>query len=1054
MNPLDFQKLFNFSDTTQIENAILLIEKLNKAFDTLVNASTKRSKDFADSMGGLLSTLDKLEKQLDTLDGTNKKQQEGILRVAQEVDKSTKKFENQGLSLKEEEALIKKLVEAQEKLKKANEALRKGKEADAGSMAQMREEVKKLVKEYELMGNATDKVVKDAALQKIKTLSRTIIDTDQALKAARRGVDIAAGSYYDLQQRVNDATRRLKEMKGGIGNNTEEFKKLQKEVREGNEALKKFDESIGKTKDDTDDYSDAIDALDERMGGLISTLGTLYKQFTALAKHPFFITLAVLVGLLSAVTSAVKTFFTTTGEGEDILQKQAAVWDAFFITLRKGWSDVGKAAWDFFGADNGLKGVLTGILATYAPGLLGTFMVTASRAEELVEFLQKLSARMIEVTISRARRELAMNELLEKSANQLLYTDQERLNFRIRAAKIQEGISQQDIALKKQELDALRQEILLNRENVVFLRKEIDFSKEGLDALAAQINASGMLGEEKQKLADAVAEIIAMEAQQAMQARKNSIAIINMTLEIEKRKREAAKRERDAELALQKFQYEITLETNRKIIEDENTSFEQRKEALEQMTVDRADMLMIEKEQEIDIIEEAARERIRAEGGTYALLEKMGADYLEIMIGQDQALQDQRRLINEKYMEMNRELNRQLAEDIQKQLIRSLEQELAKTSNELQTATNENLKTLNNQYRKGIVSLREYTKMRDDFLVQNQKQLIMRQIDILEQELKAFEGNAQKKAEIEKKLSDLRLKLSDMTTQEIIAAEREIQAAAQELGNQTLNFIIESYHKEREMDIQRLEEKIALEEESKNKRIAIVADDAQARAFIENDFYLKQKAIERQIAEEKRKQAIFDKAVGATTAFVQTAMGVTRALGSAPPPLNFALAALVGAAGAVQIARILSAPIPAYARGVQSSPEGWALTGEKGRELAVTPKGELVMHDKPAYRYLEQGTTIIPNSKTESLMSDASKYGMSYLYDQVGLYDRAGASIKPASAGYSDGRTVGAIDRMRQDTVAAIKSQDLMQWDEYGYRKYTRRENARVQRLDDRTRFK
>lgn len=60
--------------------------------------------------------------------------------------------------------------------------------------------------------------------------------------------------------------------------------------------------------------------------------------------------------------------------------------------------------------------------------------------------------------------------------------------------------------------------------------------------------------------------------------------------------------------------------------------------------------------------------------------------------------------------------------------------------------------------------------------------------------------------------------------------------------------------------------------------------------------------IEKLELERKRRQ----KAISIIQATISTAQGVTSALGSAPPPLNFVLASLVGALGAVQIATIAS----------------------------------------------------------------------------------------------------------------------------------------------------
>jgi len=64
-----------------------------------------------------------------------------------------------------------------------------------------------------------------------------------------------------------------------------------------------------------------------------------------------------------------------------------------------------------------------------------------------------------------------------------------------------------------------------------------------------------------------------------------------------------------------------------------------------------------------------------------------------------------------------------------------------------------------------------------------------------------------------------------------------------------------------------------------------------------------------------QKQAKREKEVALVGAIVNTALGIAKALTIMPPPVGIALAAIVGALGAVQIAKIASTETPAYAKG-------------------------------------------------------------------------------------------------------------------------------------------
>lgn len=118
----------------------------------------------------------------------------------------------------------------------------------------------------------------------------------------------------------------------------------------------------------------------------------------------------------------------------------------------------------------------------------------------------------------------------------------------------------------------------------------------------------------------------------------------------------------------------------------------------------------------------------------------------------------------------------------------------------------------------------------------------------------------------------------------------------------------------------------------------------------------------RRVTEEKRKQARIDKASGIFEAVLNTAVAVTNAL-KEKPPLNFILAAIAGAAGAVQIAKISSEPLPAFGKGgwVDGEPHtrgGVNINAEGGefvtnKQSARTHKAELEAMNKGRESFLK-----------------------------------------------------------------------------------------------------
>lgn len=134
-----------------------------------------------------------------------------------------------------------------------------------------------------------------------------------------------------------------------------------------------------------------------------------------------------------------------------------------------------------------------------------------------------------------------------------------------------------------------------------------------------------------------------------------------------------------------------------------------------------------------------------------------------------------------------------------------------------------------------------------------------------------------------------------------------------------------------------------------------------------------QRDIKLKEAKFERDKAVIDVLVSTYKAVAQTEL---QAAVLASNPLTAALAATALAQvpleigiGAVQVAAILARGLPKFASGVESSPEGWALTDEKGPEGYQTPSGKMFMgNDRPTLRYLERGTKIIPNDRVNEMM--------------------------------------------------------------------------------------
>jgi TP901 family phage tail tape measure protein len=106
---------------------------------------------------------------------------------------------------------------------------------------------------------------------------------------------------------------------------------------------------------------------------------------------------------------------------------------------------------------------------------------------------------------------------------------------------------------------------------------------------------------------------------------------------------------------------------------------------------------------------------------------------------------------------------------------------------------------------------------------------------------------------------------------------------------------------------QEIDQEMLMLQESKAYELSLVQGNAEEEAKVNAKFAAKEKALKLEKAKNDRNAAIF-------SAIINTAVAVVSAL-TVAPPLGIILAALVGAAGAVEIATIASTPLPKFEEG-------------------------------------------------------------------------------------------------------------------------------------------
>lgn len=152
---------------------------------------------------------------------------------------------------------------------------------------------------------------------------------------------------------------------------------------------------------------------------------------------------------------------------------------------------------------------------------------------------------------------------------------------------------------------------------------------------------------------------------------------------------------------------------------------------------------------------------------------------------------------------------------------------------------------------------------------------------------------------------------------------------------------------------------------ARESELALYSDNKEMQAKINAKYAKKESQLRKEQAEQQKKQALF-------SAIINTAAAIVSAATTQPfIPLGVIAMALAGALGAVQIAAIASQPIPAFAKGTESAPDGLISVGEKGRELIQTKSGKLLMANEPTVTTGLKGARIYSNPETEAMLAAA-----------------------------------------------------------------------------------
>lgn len=406
----------------------------------------------------------------------------------------------------------------------------------------------------------------------------------------------------------------------------------------------------------------------------------------------------------------------------------------------------------------------------------------------------------------------------------------------------------------------------------------------------------------------------------------------------------------DDELKLELFRQQALADNARRIAEDDKASFDDRVDAYDAYMKYAENAIEIEKKMALQVAENEAQKTLAAEEAVQALV-GLTEEGRQIALA---TLLDQ--MSKEDKIRTNAWADRQL---------------------KLEQQGQEELHALDALYINKEITEKEYQKRRADLQVRYSQLYVQNEIGALEELIQINKQRGIDVAEQERELARLKMKYSDDAVKKQISdaqkaaeVEKEMAKLKKELAMEIFNLGESLFSRGVELRLQELDqEEEALETREERERRAIESSSANEEEkqrrirALELRTEQERKVIEQRRRAEQRKQAIFDKAAAMVKAAINTAVAITAVLPNIP------LAVIIGALGAVQVGAIAAQPIPQYFRGTNSSKEGLAHVGERGRELVIYPSGDVAM--TPAtdtLTYLPKGSQVLTASETKAMM--------------------------------------------------------------------------------------
>jgi len=415
---------------------------------------------------------------------------------------------------------------------------------------------------------------------------------------------------------------------------------------------------------------------------------------------------------------------------------------------------------------------------------------------------------------------------------------------------------------------------------------------------------------------------------------------------IEDLNRSYAERERKARFDIIKTEIEDQIKADDLIVQNEKNGFDKRLNALYDGYTKRRDIVIAQHDLDIKNDTLTAEERI-------AIEKKYASDINGLTI--EYGLQQQQ------LYQQNQDAVNAIIENGQQGRLDRISTEQANELTEL-----------DKQFRAGKISVEEYGRERANIEQRYAIISLKQEVDNATAKVLATKEGTAERFAAEKELAEKTLALNDEVTKKQIEAQQKLSDLKKQLVSESFDAIssIQNAQFDKEsQSIQRQIDQIDIQKQkdidAANASIETADQKANAVAKIEAKAQQKKEDLERRQRQIELERAKFEKAANIAQIIASTAAAVIEALKTYKgTPQAFAIAATIGAIGAINLAKAIATPLPKFEHGTDDAPGGLALVSERRRELVITPDGKMMQTPSvPTVMNIPKHSIVLPDAR-------------------------------------------------------------------------------------------